>query len=137
MIVEIVDGPIDRQALLARLLKPSDGALVIFDGVVRNHAEGKSVLFLEYQAYPEMARKKMEEIARAALEKWPISDIAIVHRLGRLEIGETSVTIAVTSAHRRPAFEACQFAIDTLKRIVPIWKKEYYSDGAVWIEGQQ
>lgn len=134
--VLIIREPIDQKKIVERLRKPSDGAVVTFDGVVRDHAMGKPVCYLEYEAYEEMALKKMEQICADAREKWPISDISIVHRLGRLDIGETSVFIAVASPHRRPAFEACQYAIDTLKKIVPIWKKEYYTDGAIWIEGQ-
>ncbi len=114
---------------------PSDGALCLFVGVVRNKNGGRPVLRLEYEAYEEMALPMMEEIAREARGRWPVSEIRIVHRLGRLEIGETSVAVAVTAPHRGAAFEACRYAIDTLKATVPIWKKEFYADGAVWLEG--
>ncbi len=134
--VKLVRTPINHREIVEALLKPADGAVVVFDGVVRDHAMGKSVRYLEYEAYEEMAEKKMEQICGDVKQTWPISDISIVHRLGHLDIGETSVYIAVTAPHRRPAFEACQYAIDTLKKIVPIWKKEYYADGCVWIEGQ-
>lgn len=122
---------------LARQLKaPEDGAVAVFEGIVRNHSRGRSTLYLGYEAYEPMAVRKMEEIGREAKEKFAIDRIGMIHRLGRLEIGETSVAIIVTSAHRRAAFEACQFAIDRLKQIVPIWKKEYFADGAVWAEGE-
>jgi len=122
---------------LARLLKaPEDGAVAVFEGIVRNHSRGRETLYLEYEAYEPMAVRKMEEVGHEAKEKFAIDRIGMIHRLGRLEIGETSVTIIVTSAHRRAAFEACQFAIDRLKQIVPIWKKEYFADGAVWAEGE-
>lgn len=114
---------------------PADGALALFLGVVRNENAGREVLYLEYEAYAEMALPMMEDIARTAAERWPVTDVRIVHRLGRLEIGEASVAVAVASPHRGEAFEACRFAIDTLKATVPIWKKEFYADGAVWLEG--
>lgn len=132
---QLVRESIKTPEIAARLQTPEDGALVTFEGVVRNHARGKRVLFLEYEAYESMAVKKMEEIGSEALARWPIRRIGIVHRLGRLEIGECSVLIVVTSDHRQAAFEACKFAIDTLKQQVPIWKKEYYADGELWIEG--
>jgi molybdopterin synthase catalytic subunit len=105
-----------------------------FVGVVRDHNAGKSVIHLEYEAFEEMALPLMEEIAAEALRQWPITAIAMVHRLGRLQIGEASVAVTVTSAHRGDAFAACRYAIDTLKATVPIWKKEFYADGAVWID---
>jgi molybdopterin synthase catalytic subunit len=108
---------------------------VTFDGVVREHARGKAVTHLFYEAYPRMALKEMEKIRLEAMSRWPIHEMAIVHRVGRLEIGESSVFVAVSSAHRGDAFEACRHAIDTLKKTVPIWKKEHYRDGEVWIEG--
>lgn len=114
---------------------PEDGALVLFEGVVRNNARGKAVRFLEYDAYESMALRKLEEIGTLAKKQFDIREIAIVHRLGHMEIGECSVVIAVASAHRGPAFEACRLAIDKIKEIVPIWKKEFYDDGEVWIEG--
>jgi molybdopterin synthase catalytic subunit len=112
-----------------------DGALALFLGVVRNEHAGRSVLHLEYEAYESMALSEMQAIEREARRRWPITEIRIVHRLGRMEIGETSVAVAVASPHRREAFEACRFAIDTLKKTVPIWKKEFYADGAVWLDG--
>jgi MoaE-MoaD fusion protein len=122
---------------LAEALKaPEDGAVVVFEGIVRNHSKGRKTLYLEYEAYESMALRKMEEVGREAKEKFPIDRIGMIHRLGRLEIGETSVTIIVTSAHRRAAFDACRHAIDRLKQIVPIWKKEYFEDGSVWADAE-
>jgi molybdopterin synthase catalytic subunit len=132
MTVRLVREPIDLVALQA--VTPADGALCLFVGVVRDHNGGRPVLRLEYEAYEEMALPLMEKIAAEARDRWRITDVRIVHRLGRLEIGETSVAVAVASPHRREAFEACRYAIDTLKATVPIWKKEFYADGAVWRE---
>ena len=131
----LVREPIDIAALQEGLTRPEDGAVAVFLGTVRNHARGKKVLFLEYQAYETMALKKLEEVGTKAKELYPIRDIAIIHRLGRLEHRDCSVAVVVTSAHRAPALEACRFAIDTLKKTVPIWKKEFYEDGECWIEG--
>ena len=131
----LIREPIDTRAIIVKLQKPEDGAVVVFEGVVRNNANDKSVRYLEYDAYESMALKKIEEIGGRAKEKFDIRDIAVVHRLGHMEIGECSIAIVVASAHRGPAFEACRFAIDTIKQIVPIWKKEFYEDGEVWIEG--
>ncbi len=127
---------IDSQAVLQRIKQPEDGAAVCFDGVVRNHTRGRRTLYLDYEAYEKMALKKMEGLAEQAIAQFGVRDVQIVHRLGRLEIGETSVLIAVASAHRAAAFEACRWLIDTLKRTVPIWKKEYFEDGAVWADGE-
>jgi len=132
----IVGGVIDSAALAKAIRQPEDGAVAIFEGVVRNHTRGRRTLYLDYEAYEEMALKQMEELAERALADFKIRDVAIVHRLGRLEIGETSVLIAVASARRAAAFDACRWLIDTLKRTVPIWKKEYFEDGAVWADGE-
>ena len=113
----------------------ADGAVCVFLGVVRNENGGRPVRYLEYEAYEDMALPLMEEIAAECRRRWAISDVRIVHRLGRLEIGEASVAVAVRAPHRGPAFDACRHAIDTLKATVPIWKKEFYADGAVWLEG--
>ena len=131
----LVRDPIDIQALTEALARPEDGAVAVFEGRVRNHARGKQVLYLEYYAYESMALKMLEEVGARAKKNYAIRDIGIVHRLGRLNHSECSVAIVVASAHRGPAFDACRFAIDTLKKIVPIWKKEFYLDGEVWIEG--
>ncbi len=131
----LVREQIDIQNITATIQKPEDGAIVVFEGVVRNHSHGKAVRFLEYDAYESMALKKLEEIGSLARKEFEIRDIAILHRLGHMVIGECSAVIVVTSAHRGPAFEACRFAIDKIKEIVPIWKKEFFEDGAVWVEG--
>jgi molybdopterin synthase catalytic subunit len=127
---------IDAHAVLARLKQPEDGAAVVFEGMVRDNTRGRRTLYLDYEAYEEMALKQMDALAEQALHEFSIRDVAIVHRLGRLEIGETSVLIVVASAHRAAAFDACRWLIDTLKRTVPIWKKEYFEDGAVWADGE-
>jgi len=131
----LVRNAIEVQPIIDTIQKPEDGALVIFEGVVRNNANGKNVRFLEYEAYESMALKKIEEIGSQAKKDFDIRDIAIVHRLGHMEIGECSIVIVVASAHRGPAFDACRYSIDTIKQVVPIWKKEFYEDGEVWIEG--
>jgi molybdopterin synthase catalytic subunit len=133
---EIVRHPIETQAILSSLKRGEDGAALVFEGVVRNQTRGRKTLFLDYEAYEEMALEQMEALAAQALQQFPIRDVRIVHRLGRLEIGETSVLIAVASAHRAAAFDACRWLIDTLKRTVPIWKKEHFEDGAVWADGE-
>jgi len=132
---------ITRQAIptaeLARELKaPEQGAVVVFEGIVRDNLHGRKTRHLEYEAYEPMAIRKMEQIGREVKQKFPIDGLGMIHRLGRLEIGETSVAIIVAAAHRHAAFEACRYAIDRLKQIVPIWKKEYFEDGAVWAEGE-
>jgi MoaE-MoaD fusion protein len=136
-IFEITREPIDIAGLRYRLLRGDSGAVVIFDGVARNNTKGRPTLYLEYEGYVEMALKTLEQIGRESHEQWAINRIGIIHRLGRIEITESSVVIVVTSAHRKIAFEACHYAIDRLKKIVPIWKKEYFEDGAVWVEGEQ
>ena len=135
-VIRITRDPISTYDLAKQLRVDEDGAVVTFAGVVRNHSGGRPTLYLEYEAYEPMAIRKMEELADEAKRMFAIDGIAIVHRLGRLEIGETSVAILVTAAHRRAAFEACHFAIDRLKQTVPIWKKEFFADGAVWTEGE-
>ncbi len=132
----IVRDPIDTQRVLAAVKRGEDGAALVFEGVVRNQTLGRRTLYLDYEAYESMALQQMESLGAQALEKFQIRDLAIVHRLGRLAIGETSVLIAVASTHRAAAFEACRWLIDTLKRTVPIWKKEYFEDGAVWADGE-
>src|SRR3984893_13285070 len=129
-------GPSQTQEVLAGIKRGEDGAAVVFEGVVRNQTRGRKTLYLDYEAYDEMALKQMESVAGQALSQFQIRDVALVHRLGRLEIGETSVLIVVSSAHRAAAFDACRWLIDTLKRTVPIWKKEYFEDGAVWADGE-
>lgn len=135
-VIELVREPIDPLPLVRPLRAPEDGAIVTFDGFVRNQSHDRATLYLDYEAYESMALGKMREIAAELHEKYPIDRVLIVHRLGRLEIGETSVFIAVSAPHRAAAFDACRFAVDTLKRTVPIWKKEYFEDGAVWADGE-
>jgi molybdopterin synthase catalytic subunit len=135
-IFQLVREAIDRSALVRLVRAPEDGAIVTFDGFVRNQSHNRPTLYLDYEAYESMALAKMREISSLLHEKFAIHRVAIVHRLGRLEIGETSVFIAVSAPHRAAAFDACRFAIDTLKRTVPIWKKEYFEDGAVWADGE-
>jgi molybdopterin synthase catalytic subunit len=135
-ICQLVRAPIDMPALVSQVRAPEEGAIVTFDGFVRNQSHNRPTLYLDYEAYEAMALAKMREIASQLHERFAIHRVAIVHRLGRLEIGETSVFIAVSAAHRGAAFDACRFAIDTLKRTVPIWKKEYFEDGAVWADGE-
>jgi molybdopterin synthase catalytic subunit len=133
---DIVRDKIDSRTVLETVKLPEDGAAVLFDGVVRNNTRGRRTLYLDYEAYEEMALKQMEALSEQAIKQFGVRDVRIVHRLGRLEIGETSVLIVVASAHRPAAFEACRWLIDTLKRTVPIWKKEYFEDGAVWADGE-
>jgi molybdopterin converting factor subunit 1 len=135
-IFQLVRQPIQPSGLLESMKAPENGALVIFDGFVRNNFKGNRTLYLEYEAYETMALGKMREIGAQIHDKFPIHRVAIIHRLGRLEIGETSVWIAVSSEHRSAAFDACRYAIDTLKRAVPIWKKEFFAGGAIWAEGE-
>ncbi len=132
----IVREKINTQQILDNLKHPEDGAAVVFEGVVRNNTRGRRTLYLDYEAYEEMALKQLEGLSSRALSEFKIRDLAIVHRLGRIEIGETSVLIVVASAHRGAAFDACRWLIDTLKKTVPIWKKEYFEDGAVWADGE-
>jgi molybdopterin converting factor subunit 1 len=133
---KIVRDPISTAQVLAAIKRREDGAVVVFEGVVRNQTRGRNTLYLDYEAYEEMALQEMERLTEQALERFSIREVAVIHRLGRLEIGETSVLIAVASAHRAAAFDACRWLIDTLKQKVPIWKKEYFEDGAVWADGE-
>jgi molybdopterin synthase catalytic subunit len=132
----LIRKPIETAEIVAQLKAPPDGAVVVFEGIVRNHSGSRATLYLEYEAYEAMALAKMREIGERMREQFSIRRFAIIHRLGHLEIGETSVLIVVCSAHRAAAFDACRFGIDTLKKIVPIWKKEFFRDGAVWAEGE-
>ncbi len=131
--IGLVHEPIDVVAL--QRPTDADGAVCLFLGVVRNENGGRAVTHLEYEAYDAMAAPMLEDLAAQARARWPVTDVHVVHRVGRLEIGEASVAVAVTSPHRGEAFEACRWVIDTLKATVPIWKKEFYADGAVWLEG--
>ncbi len=126
---------IDAEKLVAAAKRGEDGAVVVFDGIVRNESRGRRTLHLDYEAYEEMAVRQMRELANQAHGRFGVRQVTIVHRLGRLEIGETSILIVVASAHRSAAFEACRWLIDTLKKSVPIWKRETFVDGAVWAPG--
>jgi len=127
---------IDSSELVDSAKAAEDGAVVVFDGIARNNSRGRRTLYLEYEAYEEMALNQMRDLARQAREQFAIRHVTIVHRLGRLEIGETSVLIIVSAAHRAAAFDANRWLIDTLKQTVPIWKKEFFADGAVWAPGE-
>ncbi len=131
--IEITRETIDAQRVIDSAKTDDCGAVVVFMGTVRDDSEGKRVLYLEYDVYPEMAYKKLCEIAAEVQAKWGLGNVSIVHRVGKLEIGETAVVIAVGSPHRLAAFQACQYAIDRIKEVVPIWKKEFYEDGSAWI----
>ena len=130
---EVVDQPIDEQAVAGSVADPGAGAVCTFSGVVRDNSKGKRVLYLEYEAYPEMAIKQMQLIADEIRQQWGITHVSMVHRTGRLQIGEASVCIALSAAHRGEAFEACRYAIDRLKQIVPVWKKEVWEGGEYWV----
>jgi len=133
-LVEVSAEPLSEGRLMAAVGDPGAGGLVLFSGVVREETGGRRVKYLEYEAHAPMAAVKMREIASAVRARWPgVRGLALVHRIGRLEIGESSVMIAVSSPHRGEAFDACRFAIDTLKETVPVWKKEYFEDGEVWV----
>jgi molybdopterin synthase catalytic subunit len=132
--IHVTTEPLSKGAMMDAVSDPAAGAVVLFSGVVRDQTGGRRVKFLEYEAHVPMAEAKMREIAVAMRQRWPdLIRIAMVHRIGRLEIGESSVMITVSSPHRRQAFEAGQFAIDTLKETVPVWKKEYFEDGEIWV----
>jgi MoaE-MoaD fusion protein len=132
----IVRSPIASQQIAEAIKAGEDGAAVVFEGIVRNNSRGRRTLYLDYEAYDPMALNELQRLSHSALERFSVRDVRIVHRLGRLQIGETSVLIVVASAHRAQAFEACRWLIDNLKKTVPIWKKEYFEDGAVWADGE-
>jgi len=129
----ITEEPIDTQAIIEAVQADGAGAINVFIGTVRNQTQAKPVTKLDFEAYDSMAVKKMQEIANQAAEHWPIQKVAIIHRKGSLQIGEAAVVIAVSTPHRKASFEACEFIIDTLKQVVPIWKKEIFEDGEVWV----
>ena len=132
--VSVDAAPLSLDALLAEVTGPEMGGVVTFTGIVRNHARGESIDHLEYEAYAPMAEKEMRKIVDAVRERWPQVRIAMSHRIGRLALGDPAVMIAAASPHRAEAFEACRFAIDTLKKTVPIWKKEFATSGSYWVE---
>ncbi|MEZ2346767.1 molybdenum cofactor biosynthesis protein MoaE [Terriglobus sp. RCC_193] len=134
--IELTYDVIDAKKITDALKTDEDGAVTVFDGIVRNNSRGRKTLFLEYSAYDAMALTQMQQLAAEAIAKFGVRNVAVVHRLGRLEVGETSILIAVASAHRGATFEACRWLIDTIKKQVPIWKKEHFVDGAVWVDGE-
>jgi len=131
---KITSEPIDAATVERAVFTDYNGGVVVFHGVVRDNSDGgRDVRYLEYEAYPEMAERQMREIGAEIERRWGTTDVAMVHRIGRVEIGETSVVVAVGSPHRGEAFDACRYAIDTLKATVPIWKKEAFADGEAWV----
>ena len=134
MIVELTVEEIDVSRLILHVTRPGNGAVGTFHGVVRDNADGRAVTKLYYEAYESMALQQMQSLVDDTVERWPVDDVALVHRTGELQIGEASVVIAVGSPHRAAAFEACRHIIDTLKTTVPIWKREFFDDGSVWVE---
>jgi len=135
--VRLQAGPIDIAALVADVRSDGDGAVSLFLGTVRNVNAGRTVLFLEYEAYEGMAEREMERIAAEATTRFGVGRVGIVHRVGRLDIGEASIAIAVASAHRAAAMDACRFVIDSVKTRAPIWKREHFVGGIIWVEGEQ
>ncbi|MDA2932352.1 molybdenum cofactor biosynthesis protein MoaE [Nitrospinae bacterium AH-259-F20] len=129
----MVEGPISLDEVAQMVRRDSSGAVAAFGGVVREETEGRRVLYLEYEAYPSMAERKMTQIGEEIRAKWTVDSVAILHRVGRLEVGEMSLAIAVAAPHRREALDACSYAIERLKEVVPIWKKEVFEDGEVWV----
>jgi molybdopterin synthase catalytic subunit len=135
--VSLTHDSIDHRALTEQVRRPNCGAIVTFLGTVRDLTDGKVTVALDYEAYPDMAEKKMAEIERETRERWPVGEMIMVHRLGHLDVGDVSVAVAVSCPHRNQAFEACRFAIDRLKELVPIWKKENWADGTTeWVHPQ-
>ena len=131
----VTTEPLDVQQVHDLVKSPADGAVVTFDGIVRNNFDGREVRYLEYEAYAAMAEKKMADIAAEVKNKFAVGNMAMVHRIGRLEIGESSILIAVAAPHRQPAFEACAYAMDRVKEEVPVWKKEFFADGeSHWVQ---
>lgn len=136
ILIALTRERIDAEPLVAAAKRGEDGAVVVFDGIVRDNTRGRKTLYLDYEAYEEMALRQMRELAEQARDRFGVRQVTLVHRLGRLQVGETSVLIVVASAHRGQAFDACRWVIDTLKKTVPIWKKETFADGVVWADGE-
>ena len=136
MRVEILDSVLPAAQVLDEIKAGPDGAVCVFDGIVRDNTRGRRTLYLDYEAYREMALEQMQALAAEAVTRFGVRDVALLHRLGRMQVGESSVLVVVASAHRGAAFDACRWLIDTLKKTVPIWKKEQFADGAVWADGE-
>ena len=134
--IEITYDELSADVVEARVRHPGAGAIVVFVGTTRDNTAGRKVLALEYEAYRPMADEQLEQVAAEMCERWDLTGVSISHRLGRLEIGEPSLVVAVSSAHRKEAFEACHFSVDRIKQIVPIWKKEFFEGGEIWIGSQ-
>jgi len=134
-LIQITREPLDRNALVAAITHRGVGGIVVFEGVVRDNARGKQIRYLEYDVYPEMAIQQIRTIITESEKRWGVERVAVAHRVGRLEIGEASVIVVVATPHRAEAFDACRYIIDTLKKTVPIWKKEVATTGEEWVEG--
>lgn len=132
---KVTDQELDPRELEAALAKPENGGVVTFLGVVRNHSLGKEVSYLEYEAYQPMAEKVMAKIAQEIADRWNVQEVGIWHRTGRVDIGEASLLVVTAYPHRREAFEAAMYCVDRIKEILPVWKKEVWSDGESWVEG--
>ncbi len=135
--IEITSNPLSPDSIAAALSRAGNGALVLFTGMVRSPSQGKEVLFLEYEAYSDMAEKKLRQIVEEMRYKWQLHDVSISHRVGKLAVGDAALVVAVAAPHRREAFDACQYAVDRVKDIVPIWKKEVYRNGEAWVEHRE
>ncbi len=135
--IEITHEPLDAEAVTSKVLHDAVGAVVTFWGVTRDHTGDRKVLFLEYEAYRPMADQQLARVAEEMMERWDLKGVAIAHRLGRLEIGEPSLVVATSSAHRKDAYEASEYSISRIKQIVPIWKKEFFEGGGVWVGSQE
>jgi molybdopterin synthase catalytic subunit len=134
--IALTCDPIHAEPLIAAAKRSEDGAVVVFDGIVRNNTRSRRTLYLDYESYEEMAVKQMQQLAAEARTRFAVRQVTMIHRLGRLAVGETSVLIIVASTHRGAAFDACRWLIDTLKKTIPIWKRETFADGVVWADGE-
>ena len=134
--IEITHDVLDAESITSQVKHDGAGAVVTFLGTTRDHTGDRRVLYLEYEAYRPMADQELARVAEEMRERWDLMGVAIAHRLGRLELGETSLVVAVSSAHRKDTFEACHYSVDRIKQIVPIWKKEHFEDGEVWVGSQ-
>ena len=135
--IEVTQLELIPQEIVDRLKKDKYGAVVTFLGIVRDFDDGRRLVFLEYEAFKDMAEKKLSEIAETIKERWLLDDVALFHRIGRLQVGDISLVAAVAAPHRKEAFEACHYAVETLKEVVPIWKKEVWEGGSSWVEGER